>query len=166
MKNTDKFLIGIVVGVALLVGVAFGLALVRPKPAYQADDKPEGVAHNYLLALQQQEYARAYGYLSPTLKGYPASAENFAADIQNNRWNFRLDDTSTALEVVSAAVTGEQATVTVRETSFRAGGLFDSNQSATTFYMTLRRNAENSAWQITSSDSYWAYCWDTNAGCR
>jgi len=77
MKNTDKFLVGIVVGVVVLVATAFAVALLRPKPTYQLEDTPKGVAHNYLLALQQEDYKRAYGYLSPTIEGYPTSAEAF-----------------------------------------------------------------------------------------
>jgi len=46
MKITDKFLIGSVAGVILLVSVAFAVAFLRPKPTYQSDDTPEGVAHN------------------------------------------------------------------------------------------------------------------------
>jgi hypothetical protein len=71
MKSTDKFLIGIVVGIVLLVVAAFVITLARPEPTYQVEGTPESVAHNYLLALQKEDYQRAYGYLSPTLKGYP-----------------------------------------------------------------------------------------------
>ncbi len=166
MKNTDKFLTGIVIGVVLLVGAAFAVALMRPKPVYRSEESPDGVAHNYLLALQQRDYDRAYTLLSPAIKSYPASAEAFAGDIQNknNSWNFRLDDTSTTLAVDSARITGDQATVTVRETHFNQGGLFDSNQYTNTFEMRVRR--EDGVWRITGSDAYWAYCWDDPLGCR
>ena len=96
MKKTDKLLIGIVAGILLLVLVAFGVALTRPKPAYQAEDKPEGVAFNYLFALQQGDYERAYGYLSPTLKRYPQTVEKFRDQIHDYSWNFSgLDNSST-----------------------------------------------------------------------
>jgi hypothetical protein len=169
MKNTDKFLIGIVAGVGLLVGVAFAVALLRPKPAYRPDDTPEGVAHNYLLALRQADYARAYGYLSPTLAGYPASADAFAGEVYKFDWNFRVGDSSVTLEVTSARVTGERAIVSVRERRFSEGGLFGSSESTDTFDMTLQRDAAGlarAAWKIVASDSYWAWCWDDNAGCR
>ena len=39
------------------------------------------MVHNYLLALQRQDYERARSYLSPTLSGYPADVEQFAADV-------------------------------------------------------------------------------------
>ena len=58
MKNTDKFLIGIVVSIILLVVIVFAVVLTRPEPAYQTDDTASGVAHNYLLAIQREEFER------------------------------------------------------------------------------------------------------------
>ena len=54
MKSTDKVLIAIVAGIILLIIVAFVVALAKPEPTYQAEDTPEGVAYNYLLALQRK----------------------------------------------------------------------------------------------------------------
>ncbi len=99
MKSTDKVLIAIVAGIVLLIVVALVVTLTRPEPIYQAEDTPEGVAHNYLLALQKEEYERAYGYLSPTLEGYPASADRFVEDVEDNSWSFRLNtDTTLAIK--------------------------------------------------------------------
>ena len=156
MKSTDKVLIGIVAGIILLIVVAFVAALAKPEPAYQAEDTPEGVAHNYLLALQKEEYGRAYGYLSPSIKGYPASLEKFVKHIHSNSWRFRLD-THTTLSVESAKVTANDATVTVRETRFREGDLFDSGQSTSSFKMVL--HLEGGEWKIVHSDYYFAWCW-------
>lgn len=165
MQGTNKFLLGIVAGVLLLVGVAFAVALLRPKPkpAYQSEATPEGVAHNYLLALQQEDYARAYSYLSPTLKGYPASIEIFAGNIPGHRWGFGIDRDSVTLEVESARITGDRAVVLVRKTRFYNRRLFDSNQYTNTFDMKLQR--ESGAWKIIASDSYWLRCWDDKDGC-
>jgi hypothetical protein len=164
MKSTDKFLIGIVGGVILLIVVAFAVAFLRPKPTYLPDDTPEGVAHNYLFALQQKDYARAYGYLSPTLSGYPKSAEAFASDASDYNWNF--GDGSNTLQVESSSITGDRAVVLVRETVFYEGGLFNSSQYANTFEMTLQRDPKSGAWKIVESDSYWAWCWNNSDGCR
>ncbi len=165
MKNTDKFLIGIVAGVLVLVIAAFAVAFLRPKPAYQSEDMPEGVAHNYLFALEQADYERAYGYLSPTLKGYPASAEAFTDDVHDYSWTFRLEN-STTLEVESTRLTGDRAFVTVRETTFYEGGLFNSGEYSNTFDVTLVQVAGSGEWKIISSDSYWAWCWDDKDGCQ
>jgi len=163
MKSTDKFLIGIVVGIILLVVAAFVVTLTRPEPTQQAEDSPEGVAHNYLLALQEQDYQCAYGYLSPTLKGYPISAEMFAEDVEGSSWHFRLD-ADTTLAVASARVTGNRAVVDVRESRFHGGDWFDSSQSTTIFEMKLQ--FEDGEWKIVDSDYYFARCWKDNKGCK
>lgn len=165
MKTTDKFLIGIVAGVVLLVGVAFAVVLLRPKPAYRADDTPENVAHNYLLALQQSDYERAYGYLSPTIRGYPDTAESFIEDINDYNWTFHQEDSIT-LSVGSARITGERATVTVQKKVFYEGGLLGSSDYTDTFDVTLRRDATSGVWKIIDSEDYWAYCWDNKNGCQ
>lgn len=164
MKNTDKFLIGIVVGIVLLVGVAFVVAFLRPKPSYQPDDTPEGVAHNYLLALKQGDLERAYGYLSPTAPGYPNSLEAFSEDVRDNRWNFNPEGQS-AFAVDAARVAGKRAYVTVHETTFSSGGLFESNEYTNSFEIKLKRE-QAGQWRIIESDSYWVWCWNQRQGCR
>ncbi len=163
MKSTDKVLIAIVAGIVLLIVVALVVTLTRPEPIYQAEDTPEGVAHNYLLALQKEEYGRAYGYLASTLKGYPVSTEEFTEHVQDNSWRFRLN-TDTTLSVESTKITGSRATVKVRESRFRGGDLFDSGQSTYVFEMELK--LEDDAWRIVDSDYYFARCWEREEGCK
>lgn len=166
MKKTDKILIGIVAGIFLLVVVAFGVALSKPKPAYQPEGTPNGVAFNYLFALQQKEYERAYGYLSPRLKGYPRNVDVFAEDIRDTSWQFSgVNDSSTTLEVDSVDINGKRADVKIRETHFYEGDLFSSGQYTNTFNMTLRQD-ENGEWKIAESDGYWLWCWDEYGGCK
>lgn len=165
MKKTDKLLIGIVTGIVLLVVAAFGVALGKPKQAYQAEDKPEGVGFNYLFALQQKDYARAYGYLSPTLRHYPPDAESFTNDVRNNYVTGGLEDSSTTLEIVSVDIVGNQAFVEFRRTDFYAGDLFNSYQSSYNFTMTLERDGSG-GWKIVHSDNYWLWCWDNVSPCN
>jgi hypothetical protein len=171
MKGTDKFLIAIVVGVVVLVAAALAVALVQRDrtPSYEPDDTPQGVAYDYLLALQLGEVERAHGYLSPTLPGYPADAKELARNTNELRWELSPErDASLAVE--SADVEGDLARVVIRETVFYRGGLFGSGglfspgQDTTTFTMTLAR--EDGAWKITDSERYWAWCWRESEGCR
>lgn len=61
----DKFLIGILIGIGVLVVLALTLFFTRQgKVEYMTDDTPEGVTHNYLLALVNKDYQKAYGYLA------------------------------------------------------------------------------------------------------
>jgi hypothetical protein len=161
MKSTDKFLIGIVVGIVLLVVAAFVITLTRPEPTYQVEDTPEGVAHNYLLALQKEDHQRAYSYLSPTLKGYPVSAERFTEDVEDSSWLFRLGE-DTTLAVESARVTAHRAVVKVRESRFHGSRLFDSGQSTTMFEIKLQ--LEDGEWKIVDADYYFAWSWRHSEG--
>jgi len=162
MKKTDRFLIGIVVGIVILVTVALIVALRQPPPTYQPEDAPEGVAYNYLLALQQEDFTRAYGYLSPALPGYPADSDTFTYNMKSYSWMFRFDG-DTAVSITDTQRNGEKATVHATTTRFRQGGLFDSNTTTAIFTLELRR--EGGAWKIWSATNYWARCWGSDAGC-
>jgi len=163
MKSTDKFLIGIVVGIVALVIAAFVVTLTRPEPTYQPEDTPEGIAYNYLLSLQKEDYERAYGYLSPALDGYPASVQEFVKAITDYAWRFRRD-ADTTLAVESANVIGSWATVKIRESRFYGGSLIGNSQSVTLFDMELE--LDQSLWKITQADYYFAGCWQSDKGCQ
>ena len=160
MKTTDKVLSGIVVGIMLLLVVAFVVTLRQPEPTYQAEDRPEGVAHNYLLALQREDYERAYAYLSPTLTGYPISATHF--DWQYQRYGFERNQVVTSA-AETRMVSDEQAIVTVREIRFEGGDLFGSNQY--TYSFTMELVLERDEWKILSSTRYFVRCWQEVTGC-
>ncbi len=159
MKGTDKFLIGIVAGIVVLIIAAFAIALTRPAPGYKPEDAAEGVAYNYLLALDQGDYPRAYGYLSGAVKGRPNSANNFARDVDRNCYNCRSNNAAWSVE--SSRLAGSEVVVNVRRTMYSTG-IFGST-SDSSFVMRLQR--EDDAWKIISSGSYWAYCWNNSRGC-
>ncbi len=168
MKSSDKFQIGIVVGIILLVVVAFTPTLNREEPDYMAEDTADGVAFNYLLAILKEEYERAYGYLSPGLLRYPANVETFASDIGDQPWSFSSIGNVT-LVVRAAAVTGNSATVKVYETtSYYTGlslGQTVSKQANLAFEMILE--LMDGVWKITDSDYHFASCWaHTYTYCR
>ena len=163
MKSPDKMLTAIVVGIIALVLIVFAVVLTRPEVEYRTDDTPEGVAFNYLLAIQNEDYDKAYGYLSPLLKDYPASVIEFKRDIQYDRWRFR-EDSSVSLDIISTdLISATEAVVSVSETWFNSGGLFSSSQSATDFSIIL--NMIDGAWKIVDADYYFASCWSTTRDC-
>ena len=163
MKNTDRILVGIVVGIAVLVIAALVAVLTGPRPEYKADDSPENVAHNYLLALQNEDYEKAYGYLSRSLKGFPTSQDKFQANIQKFSWYFRTGE-SVALTVENTIVIGETSIVTIGESRFKGGDLFNSSQSTSVFEMKL--GLERDKWKIVYAPSYFIPCWDQSGGCK
>lgn len=157
MKGTDKYLIGIVVGIVLLIVVALAVVLLRPEADYRSDVSPEAVVHNYLLALRKGNYERAYESLSPKLDNYPEDLDTFIENIDSQGWKFRLGG-DVALNVQPATIRGEGATVEVLETIFSGNGLFDSGQSDNEFYMRLRQ--EEGTWKLFDGNRYWTRCWN------
>ncbi|MFN8474615.1 MAG: hypothetical protein U0822_20665 [Anaerolineae bacterium] len=158
MRRADKFLLAMVAGIIIIAGAAVVSVVSRANAvAYRPDDRPEGAAFNYLLALQRGDHAQAYAYMSPTIKNYPASVGAFASIIENT---YPLDvNRDVALEIDSVRVENDLAWVQVRETTYYRGGPFASHQDTRTFRMTLRR--ETPGWKITDSDAYWAWSWRT-----
>ena len=61
----DRFLLGILVGIGLLVVAAVGIFFVRRSSlGYGPEDTPAGVLRNYVVALEKSDYQRAYDYLA------------------------------------------------------------------------------------------------------
>lgn len=165
MQRTDKVLIGIVAGVVVVVLAAFALLLLRPRPVYVADDTPEHIVHNYLLALQQEDYERAYGYLLPSLSGHPGSVDAFIAQIHERSWAFDLDNDANSFQIDPAVVTGDHATVPVTQRSFYEGGLFGSGSYENRFAFSLSRPDASLGWKISRSSQLWLSCWNDLGGC-
>ncbi len=162
MKSTDKFLIGIVAGIVLLIVIALVVTLTKPEPTYQAEDNPEGITHNYILALQKEDFERAYGYLSPSLPGYPDTLEEFSRIVHKYSYRFRLSTNST-IAVEESSITGAYADVRVSLSRFRSGDIFDSGLYTYTRKMELR--LENGEWKIVEGSSFFVSCWNKDEGC-
>ncbi len=167
MKGTDKFLVGIVAGVLFIVMAAVVVVVRRPPPSYKEENTAGGTAHNYLLALQQQDYGRAYTYISSSLQGSPSSVDTFIEQVRGNKYAFPSDDNSVTLEIDSSrpiAGSVDRMQVSVRRTTFSRGGLFGPSQYSSLFDMELQR--ESGVWKIRASDRYFLSCWTQAAGCK
>lgn len=155
MKQTDRFLMAIIAGVVILVGVALALAFARPAQAYLPETTPGAIAYNYVFALKQRDDARAYGYLSPELERYPETLEAFSAEVGDSSWNFNRE--SATLAIAAERIADERIVVTLNETRFYEGGLFGSSQYSNSFSVTLKPHA--GSWKIIDADAYWSPCW-------
>ncbi len=160
-QETDRFLIGIVAGVGLVVVMAFAAILLRPAPKYVADDEPLGVVQNYLLALAKKDYTRAFSYLSPTLRHPPESADVMGDHVARNSWAFDLEGTT--LTVNQVTVTGDRADVTVMQHYENRGFILGGGPADRPFTVRLAREA--GGWKLLHSDAYWLECWEQYAGC-
>jgi hypothetical protein len=102
----DRFLIGILIGIAVLVVAALVLFFTRNGSAeYVPDDTIEGVLHNYVLAVQKQDYEKAYSYLADR-RDKPTYEAFRRAFIQNY-----VTPGQSGLEILDTNVTGEDAVV-------------------------------------------------------
>ncbi len=95
----DRFLVGILLGIGILVALALGVFFTRrANIAYVDDSTPQGVTKNYLIALYQEDYQKAYSYLAekpykpslqefmkPFLNGYTGSFENSMVELGETR---------------------------------------------------------------------------------
>ena len=148
----DRFLIGILIFIGLLVVAAVALFFVRNQtPSYGPEDTPQGVLYNYAVALQLRDYTRAYSYLAdqankPTLDAF---RQSFLTR--------QLDTTTSALQI------GDVQTVQTDEVwinvsvEYAGNGVLDSRYSNTDRATLVKQNG---AWKITYlPNPYWWYDW-------
>lgn len=154
MKN-DKFLIGIVIGIVILVVVAIGVVLTRSQAeAYVADDTPAGVVQNYFLAVQRQDHDKAYSYLSDEIKAKP-DLNDFILTVENYG-----NQPEASLKIDDTTVEDNRAQVRVAITTYSGGDLFD--QGSYTMQDTVHlRAAPTGEWKILQFPyPYWGYDWN------
>lgn len=105
----DRFLTGILAGIAILAALSLAVYLGRRNNlSYGPENTPEGVTRNYVIALQRGDYERAYTYLAdfenkPTP---PRFIQPFSSyQIQDfSLTGVEITDTSTAADGRSALV--------------------------------------------------------------
>ena len=115
----DRFLTGILIGMVVLVITAVGLFLLRGgEQRYLDENTPEAVVLDYVFALQNRDFQRAYQYLP----------ENYAAYQKPSFTEFRSyfnyeQGANTGIQVLSVEAQDGFAWVEI-ETVQSSGGLF------------------------------------------
>lgn len=115
----DRFLIGILIGVLVVIIVALGVFFLRDSENKYLDEAtPDAVVLNYVLALQSEDYSLAYSYL-------PAEYQDQKKPtLTQFRSNFSYDQAfRVGIKVISVEVENDHAWVEV-ETVQSGGGLF------------------------------------------
>jgi hypothetical protein len=139
--KTDRFLLAILAGIALLAILALVLYFTRQSNLeYDPASTPDAVVKNYTLALYKADYQKAYTYLANSQQRPDYSA--FRTMFANKE--LRLDNTS--LRVGAVRIDGNQASVDI--TILHTGqDLFGgSNQEVGTAELVL----QGSEWKITN----------------
>jgi hypothetical protein len=149
----DKFLTGILIGIAALVILALVLFFTRQDGArdYVDDATPEGVVHNYILATLNKDYQKAYGYLADL--DHKPTYEEF----RQSFFNGQVNPSSAGVDVGAAEVNGDEAFVTL---AIYYGGSdpFSSGRYASEDRALLVK--QNGMWKLNSMPyNFWAYDW-------
>ncbi|MCL4529657.1 MAG: hypothetical protein M1282_09595 [Chloroflexi bacterium] len=148
----DRFLTGILTGIAVLIVTALVIFFTRQdKQTYIAETAPDGVVHNYVLALLNKDYQKAYGYLAdldnkPTFEAFRKS---FATG--------SLTPFSAGIKIGKVDITGEDATVEVSM-------IYSSSDPFSTGYNNVgsaQLVTQNGTWKISNMPAYtlWDYSW-------
>ena len=148
----DRFLTGILVGIAALVVVALAVFFIRKDTqAYIAEDVPEGVVHNYVLATLDGDYEKAYGYLAdldhkPT---YEQFRDAFLKGLVNPN--------NSAVDIGQSEISKDTASVEVAL-------VYNPSDPFSTGYRDVQRALlvkQDGAWKISSMPGYyfWDYSW-------
>ncbi|NCP16645.1 hypothetical protein GW866_06340 [bacterium] len=151
MKH-DRFLLGILVFIALLVAAALTLFFTRQDmQTYGAEDMPEGVIRNYVLALQNRDFERAYGYLAdkdnkPTLDAFRQAFLNRQLDISN-----------AAIQIGSVEMIGSDQAMVEVTIVYASSDPFSTGWSSNETALLVEQDG---AWRISSMPyPYWGWDW-------
>jgi hypothetical protein len=149
LKN-DRFLIGILVGVFLIILLSLGAYMIRQNSnMVLPEDQPEGVVNNYILALYDKDYEKAYAYLAtgdfkPTLEAF---RQAFISGSLNLGY--------VSMKIGETVVSDQQATVYLTFIHGSNGPFSEPYREQQIALLVL----ENGAWKI-SSLPYPLWNWD------
>jgi hypothetical protein len=148
----DKFLTGILIGIGALILLALVLFFTRQngKSDYIADTTPEGVAHNYVLAVLNKDYQKAYGYLAD-LENKPSYEE-----FRQSFFNGMVYPTDSGVEVGSAEINGDEAIVNL-SVYYSVNDPFSSRYASEDRALLVKQDG---VWKLSSMpNNFWDYGW-------
>lgn len=148
----DRFLTGILIGIGVLVIAALAVFFTRKDTqTYVSDGTPEGVVHNYVVAVLKKDYEKAYGYLAD-LENKPTYEQFRDAFLKGV-----VNPTGQAVDIGGSEITGDTASVEVAL-------IYNPSDPFSTGYRDVQRAVlvnQGGAWKISSMPSYyfWEYNW-------
>ena len=104
----DRFLLGILIGIAVLILASLVVFFLRPNNlTYGPEDTPEGVTRNFIVAIHNKDYEKAYTYLAED--DYKPSLEKFTEPFLLNY----ISPADSGIEILGANSSGQKASVQV-----------------------------------------------------
>lgn len=144
MNRSNKVLIGILIGIGLIVLAGFMIAVQWQEPQYRPGESAEDVVYNYLLAVQKEDYQRAYGYLDPYAKDFPS---RISFEQYNYKWMpSNRGRGSFEIEIIEQDALAAKAVVHIVNTY--GGSFFDTDYSSSDYRIEMRKVRGN--WRLTS----------------
>lgn len=147
----DRFLTGILIAIGVLVIVALALFFARRgQQSYRAEQSPDAVAFNYVLAVTNKDYQKAYGYLAdlenkPTYDQFRRSFLTGSVSPEN-----------VGVDVGQAEISGDEAMVSV-DVIYSPSDPFSDGYRNTQQAVLVQQNGE---WKISSMPyNFWDYSW-------
>jgi hypothetical protein len=145
----DRFLTGILVGIATLVVIALVVFFLRQNSqSYISEDAPEGVVHNYVLAVLNDDYEKAYAYLADL-------------DHKPTYEQFRDAFITGAVNPANATVDIGDSEITDDTASVEVALIYTPSDPFSTGYRDVQRAVlvrQDGAWKLSSLPCY--YFWD------
>lgn len=145
----DRFLTGILIGIAVLVVLALAIFSLRSDTqTYISEDAPEGVVHNYVIAVLNKDYEKAYTYLAD-LDHKPTYEEFRDAFLRGT-----VNPNNSAVDIGDSEIDNDTASVEIAL-------IYNPSDPFSTSYRDVQRALlvnQGGAWKITSMPGY--YFWD------
>ena len=147
----DRFLTGILIGIAILVVLALAVFFIRSDTqTYISEDSPEGVVHNYVLAVLNNDYEKAYNYLAD-LENKPTYEEFRDAFLKG-----MVNPDNATVDIGGSEIHSDTASVEVVM-------IYNPSDPFSTGYRDVQRAIlvkQNGTWKLSSMPYY--YFWDGN----
>ena len=148
----DRFLAGILIGIGLLIVLALVLFFTRQdRRDYIPDGNPEGVTHNYVLAVVNKDYEKAYSYLAE-LENKPTYEE-----FRQSFFNGAVNPGTVGVDVGRADINGDEAIVEL-SLIYSPSDPFSSGYTNIERALLVRQGGN---WKLSAMPTYslWDYNW-------
>ncbi|MCQ3936816.1 MAG: hypothetical protein DPW18_07180 [Chloroflexi bacterium] len=147
----DRFLTGILIGIGALILLALGLFFTRQEQRdYVADTTPDGVVHNYVLAVLNKDFQKAYGYLAD-LEHKPTYEE-----FRRSFFNGMVNPGDVGLEIGSVEIHDTEAIVSLT-VYYSQTDPFSSRYGNADRALLVKQNG---AWKLNSMPyNFWDFNW-------
>jgi hypothetical protein len=147
----DRFLMGILAGIGVLIVIALVLFFARQDTReYKTDDSPSSVVFNYVLAVTNKDYEKAYSYLAD-IENKPTYDE-----FRQSFLNGMIYADNVGVDVGEAEIDGDIAVVEVNM-------IYSSSDPFSSSYRNVDRATlvrEDGEWKITAMPyNFWDYNW-------